>query len=333
MQHPEQALFDEVKALRTDMEQLRDRIFKIENDYNEKVEKTEKKEFTQKRIDQKIKDYNASLSERKDIIVDGKRVPLFKKTVESNVYKCPKLLALWDFTKTEVIMDIDFRYFTEILNILRRGHNLTLLNPTEAEAFKKSFRLQKEFEKDYVFHSLISNFFDQESTTRLSVEYNLPFVCLPKSLEDIVANMNSESGNCSTIGGSYNLFENKKYNDLFDSKSDNAIFLDYNSALVVELKDAVRVRNFALKPFTKDTNVFYPTTGSYYASVAVSEDGVNFTNSTLMPSDYGSTNNDYVTTFDLGGHKNVKFFKFSTTGSSQFSVSTIFLEYKPTQKK
>lgn len=329
MQHPEQALFDEVKGLRTDMEQLRDRIFKIENDYNEKVEKTEKKEYTQKRIDQKIKDYNDSLAERRDVIVDGKKVPIFKRTVELNTYKCPKLLSLWDFTKTDIVMDIDFKYFSEIINIVRRGHNLMLLNETEAEAFRKSFRLPKHLEKDYVFHGLINKFFDHDSVTKLSVEYNLPYVCLPKSLDGIVANICAESGNCSSIAATYNIFENKKYNDLFDEKSDNAIFLDYNAAIIVELKDSIRIRSYGLKPFTKDTNIFYPTTGSYYASTMVSDDGVNYTNSVVMPSDYGSTNNDYVSIFDLGGYKNVKYFKFTTNSSSQFSVSTIFLEYKP----
>ncbi len=94
MDHPEQALFDEVKGLRGQMEEVRDRIFKIENVYINKVENTERRDYVSKSIDNKLAAYKENLEFKKTIEVDNRYVPIFKDTVFQNIYKSNKLMSM-----------------------------------------------------------------------------------------------------------------------------------------------------------------------------------------------------------------------------------------------
>lgn len=331
MNHPEQALFEEVKGLRTQMEEVRDRIFKVEQTYVSKVEGTEKRECTYKRIQDKIANYKQSLENKKILIVDGKRVPLFKSTIESNIYKSDKFLALWETSQTEILLDMDYEYFMAMMDIIKRGHNFNQLDEEDKITMNRNFKLRsKDLEKDEIFNDILKTYFtDVSSFQALVSDYNLNYRSIPVNLKELVVDVRIEpfSSNMSHLE-KHDITKSKTYSDLTDPSNKKGIFLDYNSNAFVDFKSALRIKTIGLKPFTEDTNAFYPTTGSYYARLYTSSNGKDWNLVGTMPSDYGSSNNDYVCTFNLGGFKTVKHLKLNTNSSSQFSLSYIKVDYE-----
>lgn len=327
MDHPEQALFDEVKGLRSQMEEVRDRIFKIENVYNNKVENTERREYTSKVIDNKLNLYKENLKTKKIVIVDNRSVPIFKSTVFENIYKSPKLMSLWDSEKSEIVYDMDYDYFMAVMDIVRRGHNIEMLDQDDKNALQRNFKLRsKDLEKDQVFNDVLKCFFSEhDSFSSMIIDYNLNLGYVPNDLSNIVENIKYLDGQLSNLSA-HDIGESKNYNEIFNKKNEKAIFLDYNKNAVVELKSTVRVKAISIRPFIKDTSVFYPTTGASYARVATSNDNKDWDDVCTLPSDYGSGNNDYICTLSLGKFKSFKYIKFITNGSAQLSVSYIKLD-------
>jgi hypothetical protein len=327
MDHPEQALFDEVKGLRSQMEEVRDRIFKIENVYINKVENTERREYTSKVIDNKLIAYKENLKTKKIVVVDNRYVPIFKDTVFTNVYKSPKLMSLWDSDKTEIIYDMDYDYFMAVMDIVRRGHNIEMLDKEDKNALQRNFKLRsKELDKDIVFAEILKTFFnDHESFSTLIIDYNLNFGSIPSDLSNIVESIKYLDGTLTNLVA-HDIGETKNFNEIFNVKNEKAIFLDYNKNAVVELTMTVRAKTIYLRPFTKDTGVFYPTTGASYARIYISNDYKEWDLIGTLPSDYGSASNDYICPMVLGKFKSFKYIKFNTNGSAQLSVSYIKLE-------
>lgn len=329
MEHPEQALFDEVKGLRGQMEEVRDRIFKIENTYNNKVENIERREFIAKTVSNKLSTYKENLTTKKIIYVDNRAVPIFKSTVTQNIYKSCKLSAFWDSPKTEVILDLDYDYFMAILDIVKRGHNFEALDEEDKASIQRNFRLRsKDLEKDPVFNDLLKQFFpDPNVLSQIAVDYSLAFKSIPSKLDELVKDISYLEDNSMSHCDKYNIVKEKAFSKITDPKNDFAIFLDYNKNAVVELSFPIRIRTIGLRPFIKDTGMFYPTTGSYYARFYLSNNGKDWDDIAVMPSDYGNANNDYISIFNLGKFKTIKFIKFTTNSSSQFSVSYIKFDY------
>lgn len=327
MQHPEQALFDEVKGLKIQMDEVRDRIFKVENTYINKVENSEKRDHISKVVESKILSYKEALKSKKLILIDGKQVPLFKDTVFTNIYQSTKLKELWDSPKIEVILDLDYEYFNAILDIVKKGHNFEILNDEDKQAVVKNFKLKNDkLSKDRVFNKYLQMFFsDNESISKIAIDYNLDYACVPSDLSNMIKNIEYNKEPLSTTE-KYNLVAKKEFNSLTNPKNNLAIFMDYNSTCVIELNTSVRIKNIGLKPFTNDSNVFSPATGAYYPKLYHSNDNKDWKYVGVMPSTYGTEiTEDSCSTFNLGGFTSIKFIKIVTDGSSQFSLSYLKL--------
>jgi len=307
---------------------VRNRIFKIEATYIEKVENTEKREYKTKVIDKKMCQYKENIKTRKLISVDNQTVPLFRGTVENNIYRSEKLLRLWDSPNTEVVIDIDGDYFSAILDIVRKGHNFFCLDEEDKSSVVRKFKLRnKNLEKDDIFNKLIREYFtDSEVFAQIVVDFTLNYSSVPKDLSDLVEDITYDK-NLSHLD-KHMMKTKEEYVKMTDIKNDKGIFLDYNKEMLIKFKVPVRTRMIGLKPFTADQSAFAPTTGSYYPKLYVSYNGVDWDYIAQMPSNYGSANDDYVTLFNLGGYKSFKYIKVNTDSSSQWSLSYIKLDYK-----
>lgn len=330
MEHPEQKLFDEVKGLKTELEEVRDRIFKIENTYIDKVENIEKREYTSLIVEEKLKIYKENLESRKIFILDNHRIPLFKSTVERNIYNSEKLLNYWNNTNTEIVLDYDYDYFMAILEIVKRGHNFECLDAEDKLTFKRNFKLRtRTLSKDSIFNLMIKEFFsDHESFSKIVIDYNLNYSSVPNDLSDLVVSVKvlEGSGSMTHLDKHNILSKQDKWKKLTDVKNKLALFLDYNQNGVIELKTTVRINKIGLKPFTESSSEFSPTTGSYYPKLLVSNNEKHWDEIGVMPSDYGSFSNDYISSFNFGSYKSVKYIKITTNSSSQFSLSYIKFE-------
>ena len=332
MDHPEKALFEEVKGLKTQMEEVRNRIFKVEATYIEKVEKIEKREYTSIQVDKKIEEYENNLNTMKLIRLDGKKIPLFRGTIVNNIYVSKKLLELFDNDSNfELIIDQDYNYFYLILNIIKKGHNYFCLDDEDKQSVIRKYSLNiKNLEKDPLFIQILNYFFDEDAIKHIAVDFNLDYSFIPENVG--IKSIKSSCEGLMTHLDKHKLTSENK-NDLLNKDNKKGIFLDYTNNVVIELDNIVRIKKLGLKPFTADTSAFYPTTGSYYPTLYVSEDGSEYTSLGVMPSDYGSVNNDYVSNFLLNSHKNIKFIKVETNSSSQWSLSYIKLNYEKDDKK
>lgn len=323
MEHPEKALFEEVKGLKVQMEEVRNRIFKVEATYLDKVENVEKREFKIAQVNQKYDDYKSKLADKKLIYVDGKVIPLFKATVINNIYKSDKLTKLFEDANTEVVIDLDFVYFNGILDILRKGHNLFELDEEDKNVNTKFSLISKNLEKDEVFINVIKAYFTEKvSFSRLIVDFNLNFKSVPEDLSNLIKNVSNNTTEMMNVD-KYKVKTPEDFKELTNYKNKKAIFMDYNREVIIEFSESVRIKEFGLKPFTEDNNLFYPTTGSYYPNIYISDNGIEWDSLGVMPSNYGSPNDDYITTFSLGKFKTVRFIKVNTNSSSQLSISHI----------
>jgi len=277
-------------------------------------------------VNEKLSEYKANLKTKKIFMVDNQAIPLFKSTVEKNIYKSDTLLKYFEDPCSEILLDMDQDYFLAILDIVKKGHNFFSLDEEDKADMVRKFKLRsKHLERDEIFNNLIKlHFPDPNVFSAVVVDFNLNFKSVPKDLIGLVIGVSNDS--VMTHLDKHTMKTQEDFDLFTDSKNKKAIFLDYNKQAIVELKNPVRIKQIGLKPFTADTNAFYPTTGAYYPKFHISMNNVDWEYIGIMPSTWGSSNDDYLTTFNLGGFKSFKYIKFNTDSSSQFSVSYIKLD-------
>ncbi len=313
MDHPEKALFEEVKGLKDQMEEVRNRIFKLEATYVDKVENTETREHKAEIINKKFSIYKENLSSMKLFQVDGLTIPLFKTTVTDTIYRSDYFIELFEDSGKEVIIDTDIVIFNAILDIIKKGHNFYCLDEEDKNEIVKKFNFSdKSISKNPSFNQILKKYFpDKETFSKLIVDFDLNYKSIPDDLSNIVQAITNttNSSNMSHVIN-YLMKNDEESQLLFNKNNKKALFLDYTKEAIVELKEKIRIKTIGLKPFTDDNNAFSPTTGSYYASLYISEDGKDWDLIGVMPSTYGSPNDDYISKFTLSKYKTIKFFKF-----------------------
>lgn len=326
MDHPERALFEEVKGLKDQMEEVRNRIFKLEATYVDKVENTETREHKSEIINKKFATYKENLNSMKLIQVDGLSIPLFKSTLTDNIYTSEYFIKMFEEESREVIVDMDINFFNAILDIIKKGHNFYCLDEDDKNELSRKFNFSdKSLTKNPSFNKILRMFFpDNETFSKLIVDFDLNFKSIPDDLSNLVKTITNTTdySNMSQVSA-FAMTKDEEFQLIFNKNNKKALFLDYTKEAIIELKDKIRVKVIGLKPFTEDSNAFYPTTGSYYPSLFISEDGKDWDLVGVMPSTYGSPNDDYISKFNLSKFKTIKYFKFVTNSSSQFSLSYI----------
>lgn len=330
MEIEEKKVIDEIKYQKTQIEELRNRIFKLELEYNEKIESFEKRELRLETITSKYNKYVNDLNEKTVLIIGDKSIPIFKSTILDNIYISHKFLEFFnEQSSKEIIIDHDNKYFYEILNIIHKGNNYFMLSSEEKESISREFSLYvKSNEKDSLFLNVLSEFFKNEYIGSIISDFNLNMKYVIFNKDDFIKSVSLNNSETSfTSLKSYQFDSNgKDYNQIFNEKNKKAFFVDYNKELIIEFQDFIRIDSLSLRPFLENNGLFYPTSGSYYASLHISKNGITYDFIAKMPSSYGSSTDEYITKLNFGAYKTIRFLKFTTDSSSQFSLNYIKID-------
>jgi hypothetical protein len=314
MEHPEKALFDEVRGLRSQLEESKERILTIEKDYKEKVVYLEKRCAIDERCEEKLNKYENDLNNKVTFIINEKEYPFFKSTFTENIYKS----RLINNDENKIRLDIQKKDFKGLIHIIRLGHNY--YNQTQ-KSIRRKFNIDKNLKDNPNFHIYLERYFELESFTEIINDFDIStaFTGSVDKLEDLF-----EECTCSSR---YIHSDLEKYNatdiqDILKLSGQKAYFVNYSANLDIKLKQQVRINRFYIKPF--QGNNWISTNGHTYTLVYYSLDGANWNFLCNVPSTYGGGQNNYLTEiyFNL---TSLRYLRFATTPSYQFSLAYIGL--------
>lgn len=326
--NPDKALFDEVKNLKIEMEEIRSRIFKIESVYTDKIESIESIQNIYKDIDLKLKEYNASLNTMKIILIDGKRIPLFEKTIRDNIYISQTLLDLFeDKLEDEIIIDDDYYYFNIILNIIKRGHNYYMLNNTEKELYKRNYELEiKNIEIDELFIQILKHYFHGPYLDNVIIDYKINCTTSLKGIDIKNIIINTETYDKDNLTEYILPIEEKS--QLLNATNNKALFLNFNSSIIIILNKTIKINKLFIRKFKNSNKIDFDslnnTSYQYYVKVFLSNDGTNYK--------YAGNIHRYTAQFEkdedyyelnIGLFTSFNYIKLLTSTNSKFAINYI----------
>lgn len=314
MEHPDKALFDEVRGLRNTIEESKERIIQIEAEYLEKVEYLEKRGVIAERCDKKISEYLNNIKSKITFLVNGKEYTFFRSTFEQNIYK-----STLDLSQGTIEMDIDKKHFKALLHIILLGNGQFSLDE-ELKYKNKKFQIPKNVQGNLVFAKSLTQYFDNESYLLILTDFGISINHIPNiKPEELIIDCQVEN-NVKTINEQYVATEPSDISTLGGPNSQKSYFLNFNGKLNITLSQTIRTDRLIIKPFHADNNVFAVTSGNTYTSVFASLDGAKWKLLCNIPANYGAGTNNYlcelfftITSF--------KYLRFQAASNYLFSLS------------
>lgn len=317
MEHPEKALFDEVRGLRTNIEELKTRIEEIDKEYEEKVLNLQKRSTIDMRSNLKLEGWLRKRNDRVILQLNLKDYPFHRSTFTQNVYRVNFLTD-----EKVIVLDLNKSSFKAIIEIVRYGHdcynNQTEEKPkcpTSVEKFlidNRNLNLIEDLQKHFTGDSFL----------KIAQDLSLKYSVLGQSQgKDLLESYDIKSPYTKS-----ELSENECNNMAHlnnPNNKDYGLFLNYSGSIIFKLKESIRVNKIYLKPFYGKTSVFPPSNGASNCSLLVSNDGKSWVNVTKIPSGYGSKDNNYLCSLLFSEYYTFNHILFETNSSSLFSLSYI----------
>ena len=256
MDHPEKELFNEVRNLKSHIEDAKNRILKVESIYRQKVEEVEEREEQSKRSESKLNSYLASKNDKLLIKCNKYEFPLFKSTLDNNIYKT-YFLDILNSGKKELVLDIDEEHRYVILSIIRYGN---LVKTTNDQDVPMTITIKDKLDLNMV--NLLQKYFYEGDFNKLCHMLELENTILPVDQVSLFESFKIEGTKHST--SQLELYEAKDIKDILANTSDinsKAIFVGPNTSIIITLTEMIRIKSFHIKPFTANKGAFVSNTG------------------------------------------------------------------------
>jgi hypothetical protein len=313
MEHPDKKLFDDTKALRTHIEEFKERVLKLENDYEQKVIYLEKRGIINERTEKKLESFLIGRKNRILVNVSGKDYFLLHTTLRDNIYQLKNVEEIRDRWELELSKE----HFKGLCEILRKGHDA--FKSDTKKLSKRESGINEWLQRDLLFAQELSKLFEEKSFDELATDFQLNH----RSGQDIPT---EELFTGFDIGTIYTAnCDDFKANNIQEVVKPNpsapkALFLGYNSHLTINLSRTVRTNKLYLRPFIDKISYYAPTQGSTFVSIFTSVDGEKWVFQTVIPSSWGNSQNNYFCTINFDTLISFNRIKFQT-GSTYFSLS------------
>jgi hypothetical protein len=319
MEHPEKALFDEVRGLRTSLEDSKERIAEVEKEYQSRVIFLEKRCEIDESCHDKLESWKELCKNKINFYLNEKVYTFYRSTFYNNIY--PVSQTFLPKRDDSVILETNKGYFKALIEIIRIGNEAFL-----TESKKRNYKdlLDKSLRDNTNLVSFIKTCFDENIFLHVCGDFGLNYSYLGKgSDEDLLESF--------TIENRYTTMMQHELTDiktLAYKKNSQGLFLNYNAEFTITLTETVRTGKIVIKPFTNDSSLFAPTNGNSNALIFSSLDGRTFDYLVNVPANYGSYQNNYFTEIYLQELTSFKYLKFKTTSSSLFSLSYLGFKLK-----
>lgn len=327
MEHPEKELFDEVRALKNQIIEVKERVFKLESSYQQQVEEVEEKYFQNHQSEDRVKLLEASQQEILVLSCNNVDFPLSKELVNQNCFFSFKLENLTEDSDKKIFIDEELDYFEALLSILRYGHLSNFISEQEfrSESIVKSV-LRGNIGSDKGFHEFLKRYFDFPNFSLIVSYLDLECCLIPDDANDCFEKFSIEGK--PYINEVLNAFKITDPIEFSIKNEDDgkAVFIGTSASLIIKLTKMIRTKIIYLRPFMKNKSVFSHTNGYGTANLYTSLDGVNYTNHGIIPSSFNSDNNNIVEKY-LEKIISFNYIKIHTP-SANFSVSTIAFKLK-----
>lgn len=319
MEHPEKKLFDEVRSLRTDLEESKERIIKVEKEYEQKVEYLESRCQIDERCEAKLKQWKNNQNNKVTFLINDKEYPFFRSTFTDNIYKCNS--EFMSEGEDYIYVEMDKKYFKVLIEIIRKGHQAYGENLKNK---KKSFSsvLDKSLKEDMNFITTIKNCLYHESFIEIVNDFKLNYTYLgTKRGEDLIENFKVENPYCETSTTTNKYVETVPKN-LGNPNNKMGLFLNYNGKIDLTLSETLRTKNIFLKPFWADSSAFTPNNGNSTTQILGSLDGEKYDLLAMIPSEWGNGINNYLCEVVFSEAASYKYLRFSNS-TTYFSLSYV----------
>jgi hypothetical protein len=315
MEHPEKALFDEVRGLRNQLEEAKERTLKIELDYNEKVLAYETRKTINDRLNTKLDEFIKD-SQKLTLIVNGKEYPFLRSFFLQNLFNVSFL------TEVDIYeLDMGKIEFKGLLSILRAGHNYFSWNK---EDIPRKFKLEKKgLKDDKAFIKTMKNYLTDESFENVLNKFELIYSYVSDE-KDIVQTIIVENPFSFTNKLDNYRAENHNEITLKDQVSPKAYFINPNGKIDIVFKSKVRVNKIGIRGFYASSSNWTPSNGKTTTKIYVSLDGINWEFIKNVPSNYG--NGKEVTGVIFDKLITFRFLRFQTDQSNSFSLNYFSLK-------
>jgi hypothetical protein len=318
MEHPEKALFDEVRGLRNNLEESKSRVEQIEKDYYDKVINYETRRVINERLDKKIEEFLTD-TEQVTLIVNGKEYTYLKTFFTKNIFKVSFL------SSNEAELDMSKQDFKAVIEILRTGFNYYSGGETNmSENLPRKLELKNpELHKDKGFVNVLKESFTPESFDLLTERYNLQYLYLGSNPNDLIESFKVEAEYKDERLVKYKLTETDSASEL--ARRDHvgtprALFIGTKGKIVIALKEKLRTNRIFIKPFCGDSAKWQPSNGKGTTVITFSNDGESWGNPKAVPTTYGTNSKD-PSCISLDKMISFKYVCFSSDGSNTFSLS------------
>ena len=329
MEHPEKALFEEVLALKKDIQESKDRVAKLQTDYDEKIVIFEKRRQINERSEDKFRKWQKLSKKTVTFLLDEKDYTFLRTTFENNIYKVDSSFLQEDGNK--IFIDAQKSFFKLFMVIIKKGNsefNRMMYDPNAREDLNIMNSFAKEFDRstreDQNFLEFIREIFEPKSFFDVVNHFNIGLEILPKKDGSDLFIKHEISVPYKQV--TLSKFASESLLTLSDKTSLNAFFLGYNGKIDIELAELIRVRKIYAKPFCSDSKLWNPVTGSTHTQIYVSIDGNNWELAGNAPSKYGTSTNNFISVIMLNNLFTFKFIRFATGNQSLFSLK--YLAFK-----
>lgn len=323
MEHPDQKLFEEVKSLKSEIIEARERIFKVEHLYKQSIEEVEKRNEREKRVNTKLTEYLIQSKEKLLIKTNNKLIPIFKESVEENMFICKYLLNAFKIGK-DLVLDLDEIHIRGLLDVIRIGNLLFHLNETEKSIIDMSM-YQKRFSSDTKMNQILFKYFDYEIYLKIVDKFNLPYPNIPdRPLIEMLTEFSIEGevyqNESLEKHYAFDVVELSIQHTISDQK---AFFLKNRSSLIISLQETVRCKIIQIRPFSQNPSKFAPTTGAGQTQIYTSRNGINWKLQCFVPSNYGvvDCSKNFFCNVSFPNYESFLYIKFQASATTNFSLS------------
>lgn len=243
MPHPEKETFEKVLKLKDGIQNVKERVLKLENEYLTKIEQIESQYIHNKQVDAKI---NELKSLKMVFLKYGDNMyPFSINNIKDNLFYSKKLLNFFTEGFNNSIKEVDIKplHLDYIKEIITFGCDYTINQECSFDDYSSL-----KFYDDKVFLSLLFKIFDFDL---LNTYFNFKMDSIPKKDENIIASMQLEKPDESIKVNALRAYEK----DLMDSNNINkkGIFLKPNGKLTLLLNRKVKTQKLYFRMFVNAT--------------------------------------------------------------------------------
>ena len=262
MEHPEKKLFDEVRALKQDIETIKERVFKLEANYTEQVEDVEDHFVQNSNSSKKILEVLHEQSNFLKIKTNNSVFPISRKTLVENMFISDKLISM-----ENKALDIDVSYLLGMIAILRHGNNIYNNKLKQEDNVNV---LEDNLKNDQVFHHFLERFFDLKNMILIAESLDLTYKFIPENIKVVkftVEKLPYISNNIDLEN-----FRMQDANDFNLKSSNKALFINKGGSILIELSESIRTDRITLRAYTGNNSLFNSANGWGTCQVTVSTD-------------------------------------------------------------